>query len=678
MAPLVESYPETLATFDQKKDVTPPPVGKEDEHVGATDTNIRTDPLSAIARALRVQAVITAITGPAEAIDKKVVRFTGVITSGLPVATAVLTTELDRLFSVSRERLTKGGTSTGTAAGTGFFGNQSGLITGSFAVDQLYGLSSDGSLVSYVSGALPPIARGLSSTTAYLDLSGRVRTDNVTVRFNNSGQLVAIGGGEYGDGGESKGTNRTLGQNDAFSFGLKTNNIVRVHIQSGGNVGVGPAFTAPDELFHISQAVDDGDVAFLIENSQANADTNETVSLKFGFGGVNDAARIRVVKQADFTVSGNETASLEFMIANAGVQNTQMKLHGGRGLFIGEPGAAFEPTVPQAPFHVGAEIDVAISGNTVALFGAQSGVTYLTVAGNTETRIQFGDTVNGVDRAHIKWQRSSGLRLVNLGPGGTSQIFLNENSLGIEMSFPAGGSVHITDGGSGNAPGADTRLTVGSNSGTNNIVIAAGSTQVAGLLFSTAGDEDRGSIEYDNPDNAMFITVATVEAIRIDSSQNVGIGDFSSNTIDEEFHIARAVDDGDVGFLIENSQANADTNETVSLNFGFGGVNTAARVQIGKAGIFTTSATEESFMKFEVSAGAGGLTEVLRLEGEESGVGKFAFFAASPTALQTGFTLFGNLTTVRTLDADATTLAEVADVLGTLVEDLKSKNLISA
>jgi len=45
---------------------------------------------------------------------------------------------------------------------------------------------------------------------------------------------------------------------------------------------------------------------------------------------------------------------------------------------------------------------------------------------------------------------------------------------------------------------------------------------------------------------------------------------------------------------------------------------------------------------------------------------------------QTGYTTFSNLSTDRTLDADSTTIDEVADVLGTLIEDLKTKGIISA
>jgi len=39
--------------------------------------------------------------------------------------------------------------------------------------------------------------------------------------------------------------------------------------------------------------------------------------------------------------------------------------------------------------------------------------------------------------------------------------------------------------------------------------------------------------------------------------------------------------------------------------------------------------------------------------------------------------LMTNVTTDRAMDADSTTLAEVADVLGTLITDLKAKGVIS-
>ena len=49
--------------------------------------------------------------------------------------------------------------------------------------------------------------------------------------------------------------------------------------------------------------------------------------------------------------------------------------------------------------------------------------------------------------------------------------------------------------------------------------------------------------------------------------------------------------------------------------------------------------------------------------------------SALARVIQTGYTT-SNVTDTRTLDADATTLAEVADVLCTLIEDMKSRGVL--
>lgn len=58
--------------------------------------------------------------------------------------------------------------------------------------------------------------------------------------------------------------------------------------------------------------------------------------------------------------------------------------------------------------------------------------------------------------------------------------------------------------------------------------------------------------------------------------------------------------------------------------------------------------------------------------------GAYAFAGGIVGAAQTGYTTPTNLTTDRTFDANATTIDELADVLGTLIEDLKTKGIISA
>ena len=58
--------------------------------------------------------------------------------------------------------------------------------------------------------------------------------------------------------------------------------------------------------------------------------------------------------------------------------------------------------------------------------------------------------------------------------------------------------------------------------------------------------------------------------------------------------------------------------------------------------------------------------------------GGFAFRGGTVGLAQTGYTTFTNLTTDRTCDANATTVEALADILGTLIVDLKTKGIISA
>jgi len=52
-------------------------------------------------------------------------------------------------------------------------------------------------------------------------------------------------------------------------------------------------------------------------------------------------------------------------------------------------------------------------------------------------------------------------------------------------------------------------------------------------------------------------------------------------------------------------------------------------------------------------------------------------FGVTPTAVATGYTTFSNLTTVKTCNADSTSVAELADILGTLIVDLKAKGVVT-
>ena len=57
--------------------------------------------------------------------------------------------------------------------------------------------------------------------------------------------------------------------------------------------------------------------------------------------------------------------------------------------------------------------------------------------------------------------------------------------------------------------------------------------------------------------------------------------------------------------------------------------------------------------------------------------GAFAFAGGTVAVAETGWTTFTNLTTDRTCDANATTVEELADILGTLIVALKNKGIIA-
>lgn len=78
------------------------------------------------------------------------------------------------------------------------------------------------------------------------------------------------------------------------------------------------------------------------------------------------------------------------------------------------------------------------------------------------------------------------------------------------------------------------------------------------------------------------------------------------------------------------------------------------------------------------TAGASGTTLQTLATVAEFGPGTLGFYGVTPVARDTGWTTFTNLSTDRTCDANATTVDELADILGTLIEKLKATGIIGA
>lgn len=99
------------------------------------------------------------------------------------------------------------------------------------------------------------------------------------------------------------------------------------------------------------------------------------------------------------------------------------------------------------------------------------------------------------------------------------------------------------------------------------------------------------------------------------------------------------------------------------------GINvTAPTAQLDIKGTGTSSSTTS--LKISDS----GSTAIFTIRDD----GGFAFKGGTIGTAQTGYTTPTNLSTTRTFDADSVTIDTLADVLGTLIQDLKTKAIISA
>ena len=136
------------------------------------------------------------------------------------------------------------------------------------------------------------------------------------------------------------------------------------------------------------------------------------------------------------------------------------------------------------------------------------------------------------------------------------------------------------------------------------IVLVAGS--LLGLEISGPTGPETGITDADGDTKWQTEETADEDILRADvggdekvviTGTGFGLG---TGTPDEIFHTAKAVDGDATVLLLENSQANtsASTNETAEIRFGFGGNNDVARITVTKKSDYTSTANEDSAMRF--------------------------------------------------------------------------------
>lgn len=239
------------------------------------------------------------------------------------------------------------------------------------------------------------------------------------------------------------------------------------------------------------------------------------------------------------------------------------------------------------------------------------------------------------------------------------------NSAGAN-EIPKSDGTNLTTSGLYTTTTGDIALGDNSLSGTVRTIETKGSSSFVSLNLIAKN----GVIQLDGTgvfSNTSFISIfdssAQSSLIKLQCNSSVTLIEAVNNT---NTYTGRA-------FRIKGADGISTSNnaENIALLGGFGytvsGNGNGGNVYI-QAGLANGSGTHGSIELRDHTA-------VPRIKINSTGLG---FFNSTPVARPTGYTTFTNLTTDRTCNANSTSVAELADILGTLIVDLKSLGLIAS
>ena len=277
---------------------------------------------------------------------------------------------------------------------------------------------------------------GLGNANTYLNVNG---SNNLTFTDAVTGTKtlaqLSSGSADFSNGGEAGGADRTLGNTDNYGLGFKTNNSIRMFIDSLGNVGIGT--TNPEAKFTIVQDGDNWNDGLRFDNSTSIWDFNIHSDNTFYIG--RDSQQLLEINNSGSNTGlqiNSPTGSnshIKFVENNIGKMEIGYSASGDH-LYLGdyhdENGSI---TIEQTTGNVG--IGTITPGG---LLGLQDANTYLNVDGSNN--LTFTDAVTGTKTLA---QLSSGSADFSNGgeAGGADRTLGNTDNYG--LGFKTNNSIRM-------------------------------------------------------------------------------------------------------------------------------------------------------------------------------------------------------------------------------------------
>ena len=195
--------------------------------------------------------------------------------------------------------------------------------------------------------------------------------------------------------------------------------------------------------------------------------------------------------------SASGTEVIRFNRANNNIYAPGSLRVNGVGIGIGN-------STPQNTLHV----DATTSSNVAARFNTDSTYTFIDLYNDDSNRVQIGNADDGdfIIRTNdaIRMQISS------------------SGFVGIGENNPEA-NLHVRNAGAGSITTSNSQLLVENNT-TARFTLLVPNNNAGKIEFGDPQNQDEGIIEYNHSTNYMQFTTSGSEAMRIDDSQNVGIG----------------------------------------------------------------------------------------------------------------------------------------------------------